>query len=433
MQSTTTIEILGTLFFACAILHTFLVQKIRQWGDRYHHDSILHGVFHFLGEIEVVFGLWAVVLMVVYSFLDSSKAAIAYLDSLAFTEPLFVFVIMVLASTKPVLFFAGRSIQWLSHLLQKVIPVKSQWMDMSVLLIFGPMAGSFITEPAAITVTALLLKEMLHLNSKKFIYALLAVLFVNISIGGALTPYAAPPILMVASKWGWDLSFTLLHFGWKSFAAVLTNSLLFVIYFRKEILEGVYTLQQVANRNKENSLPSSLVAVHLCFLAAVVFTAHYSNVFMGIFLLFLGVATITQKHQEPLRLKESLLVGYFLAGIIVFGPFQKWWLQPLLSSLADSTLFWSATLLTAVTDNAALTYLGTQVDGLSDASKYALVAGAISGGGLTIIANAPNAAGYSILNSKFPGGVFNPLGLLLAALIPTLIACFFLFLIPVLH
>jgi Na+/H+ antiporter NhaD/arsenite permease-like protein len=79
-------------------------------------------------------------------------------------------------------------------------------------------------------------------------------------------------------------------------------------------------------------------------------------------------------------------------------------------------------LLTAFTDNAALTYLGSLVDGLSDGFKYALVAGAVTGGGLTIIANAPNPAGLAILRSYFDDEAVNPLGLFLAALPPTLIA-----------
>ena len=111
----------------------------------------------------------------------------------------------------------------------------------------------------------------------------------------------------------------------------------------------------------------------------------------------------------------------FLGGIIQFGAFQKWWLTPVLQQLSEFALFVGAVSLTAVTDNAALTYLGSQVDGLSEASKYALVAGAIAGGGLTIIANAPNAAGYSILRNKFADGI-KPLNLLVAALLPTAIA-----------
>ena len=78
--------------------------------------------------------------------------------------------------------------------------------------------------------------------------------------------------------------------------------------------------------------------------------------------------------------------------------------------------------LTAITDNAALTYLGSLVQGLSEEFKYALVAGAVTGGGLTVIANAPNPAGFSILRAHFDDGAIHPLGLFVAALPPTLVA-----------
>lgn len=426
------IDVIGTLFFALAIVHTFLVSFFHKQADKFEKGSISHGVFHFLGEIEVVFGLWAALFLIVYIGVSDWNTAIGYMDSLHFTEPLFVFAIMVISATRPVLEAARGFIQLVSAGLQKLIPMQPQLVDICVLLILGPLSGSLITEPAAITVTALLLKNMIQNNSERMTYALLAVLFVNISIGGALTPFAAPPILMVAKPWGWDFAFTISHFGWKSTAAVFVNAVLFTFYFRKEIQLGFISLQEIASKNNEMKIPIGVVLVHFIFLGLLILTSHHPNVFMGLLMLFLGVATVTRSYQHVLRLKESLLVAFFLAGIIVFGPFQSWWLQPLLQSLSDGALFWSATFLTAVTDNAALTYLGTQVTGLSDASKYALVAGAIAGGGLTIIANAPNAAGYSILNSKFPNGSMSPIKLLIAALIPTFIACVFLFLIPAL-
>lgn len=427
------IDIFGTLFFGLAILHTFLVGFFHKQAEKHHQGSVAHGIFHFLGEIEVVFGIWATVFFVFFVFLKDWNSAIQYIDSLRFTEPLFVFAIMVIASTRPILESARGFIRLCSTGIQRVIPLEPQIMDIFILLILGPLSGSLITEPAAITVTALLLKDMVNTSSERMTYALLAFLFVNISIGGALTPFAAPPILMVAKPWGWDFEFTMVHFGWKSVSAVFVNSALFTWYFRREIRSGVSSLSELAKKHSSFRIPLGVIFVHYIFLVLLILTSHHPNVFIALLMLFLGVVTVTKSYQQPLRLKESLLVAFFLAGIIVFGPFQRWWLQPVLQTLSDGTLFWSATLLTAFTDNAALTFLGTQVSGLSDTSKYALVAGAIAGGGLTVIANAPNAAGYSILNSKISGGGMSPLRLLIAALLPTLVACFFLFLLPILH
>ena len=96
--------------------------------------------------------------------------------------------------------------------------------------------------------------------------------------------------------------------------------------------------------------------------------------------------------------------------------------EPLLLGMDASTVYAGATALTAVTDNAALTYLGSLVEGLSDEFKYALVAGAVTGGGLTVIANAPNPAGFAILRGNFEDESIHPLGLLIAATPPTITA-----------
>lgn len=426
----TTIELLGTLFFALAVVHTFLVGRILAWSHHYPKNSLMNNLLHLFGEIEAVFAIWAALFMAIYIAIEGWGPAIHYQESLDFIEPFFIFAIMVICSTRPILTAARQGILSVSSLIQKIFKTPAVLTDLVVLLIIGPLSGSFITEPAAMTVTAYLLNSMLQKESSKLIYALIAVLFVNVSIGGALTPFAAPPILMVASKWQWDFTFIITHFGWKSAFAVTVNAVGLILIFRKTLSESCITLRDVEKRigNSHAPIPWGVIAIHLIFLAGVVVTSHHKNAFLGIFLLFLGVAAVTSRHQDQLRLKEGLLVSMFLGGIIQFGAFQKWWLAPLLSSMSDILLFKGAVALTAITDNAALTYLGSQVEGLSEASKYALVGGAIAGGGLTIIANAPNAAGYSILSQKFPGGI-KPLNLLIAALAPTAVAIGFLWLL----
>lgn len=428
----TSIEIAGTALFAIAVLHTFFVQKILHWSHRFPAGSAMHSLLHLLGEIEIVFGVWAAVFMAFMAFTTGAKSVVEYQESLNFTEPLFVFCIMVVAATRPILGVARDGIQFVSVALRKVFRTPEKVTDIFVVLTLGPLSGSFITEPAAMTVTALLLVSMFHSPPERLAYFLMGVLFVNVSVGGALTPYAAPPILMVAGRWGWDFAFVFQHFGVKSILTVVINALLLVLYFRKDIEKYCYSLYEADKKMDQKGpvIPVSITVLHLAFLVMIVLTAHYQSVFMGIFLFFLGLTIVTKRYQDNLRLRESLLVAFFLGGIIVFGSFQKWWLEPLLSSLSDGALFKGATLLTAITDNAALTYLGAQVPSLSEASRYALVAGAIAGGGLTVIANAPNPAGFSILNHKFPGGNVSPIKLFVAALIPTLVAVCCLWFIP---
>jgi Na+/H+ antiporter NhaD/arsenite permease-like protein len=162
-------------------------------------------------------------------------------------------------------------------------------------------------------------------------------------------------------------------------------------------------------------------------MALAVYFAHHPALFIGGFLFFLAFAQATAHHQSKLDLRPSLLVGFFLAGLVIHGGLQGWWIEPVLKSLGELQLFLGATILTAFNDNAAITYLATLVPGFTDELKYAVVTGAVTGGGLTVIANAPNPAGQSILNRFFPEGIA-PGGLFVGALIPTIVMglCFML-------
>ena len=406
------IEIAGTVLFALAVLHTFSTAYFERLANRFPAHS---GAFHLLGEIEVVFGFWALIFVVFYAFVRSTDSAIGYLEGLNFTEPMFVFVVMVIAASKPILDIVRRIILGLSNS-TAIAPGLAFY---ALALALTPLLGSFITEPAAMTLAALLLREMLFAPgiSERLKYTTLGTLLVNVSIGGTLTPYAAPPVLMVASKWQWDLAFMLQNFGWKAAIAVLVNTLIACWMFRKEL-----SAHPIKPEYDPRSAPILLTITHLLFLLGVVVFAHHPVVFFGLFLFFIGVTQAYKRYQERLILREGLLVGFFLAGLVVLGAQQRWWLQPLISDLHPLALFFGATALTAITDNAALTYLGSLLEGTDAAFKYYLVAGAVTGGGLTVIANAPNPAAFSILQGHFKNGAISALKLLIAALLPTTIA-----------
>jgi len=341
-----------------------------------------------------------------------------------FTEPAFVFVIMSVAATRPIL----QATKALITAFGRLVPLGDSASFFVGCLILGPVLGSFITEPAAMTVTALLLKERFYERgmSRRCMYATLGVLFVNVSIGGTLTHFAAPPVLMVAGKWEWGIGFMSSHFGWKAVVALVINTSILTAFFHREVTILGDKRPRGSMTAVDRRCPLWLVAMHMVCMVGIVYFAHHMVVFFGIFMLFLGIATVTTEFQDPLKLKEGLLVGFFLAGLVVLGAFQSWWLQPLLGGMGDSALFLGSTGLTAITDNAALTYLGSMVEGISDPAKYALVAGAVAGGGLTVIANAPNPAGFGILKGEFGDEGISPMGLLLNAIPPTLVAmlCF---------
>lgn len=407
------IDLVAAAIFGIALVHTFSTKAF----ERLAHRSERHaGLFHLLGEVEVVFGFWAFVLIAVMAVLSGGSQAVAYAESRQYTEPLFVFVIMVVAASRPVL----AAIQSMVAALATLAPLRTAVAQVWICLALVPLAGSLITEPAAMTLAALMLAPMVFRPGMPewMKYGALGVLFVNISIGGTLTSYAAPPVLMVAATWGWDSAFMATHFGWKAAIAVLINATVITAVMQSQLTDGDAGQASAATP----PVPRIVGLIHLGFLAAVVAFAHHPVIFMGVFLLFLGYTQAYARHQSPLLLKEALLVGFFLAGLVVLGGMQQWWLQPIVSSLEPTALFFGALGLTAITDNAALTYLGSLVQGMSDLDKYMLVAGAVAGGGLTVIANAPNPAGVTLLKAGFEDESIGALGLLLGAALPTVVA-----------
>ena len=432
----------ATAIFVLAIVHTFVASRFTRWAHDVQHardaqarlgglrprPSVRAEVLHFLGEIEVVFGLWAVVLamaLTAYAGWDTAKHY--FNDTVDYREPMFVVVIMALAATRPIIALAEASLRVIANVWRGT--PAAWWIT---ILTVGPLLGSFITEPAAMTISALLLaRQFYDLNpGARLKYATLGLLFVNVSIGGTLTHFAAPPVLMVARLWNWDTAFMLGHFGWRSALAISVSTLGYFLLFRRELTALAVRppspeVDEPEDRQRIGTsllpLPVWITTAHVCFMAWTVFTAHYPALFLGGFLFFLGFAKATSAYQSRIELKAPLLVGFFLAGLVIHGGLQAWWIAPVLARLAEFPLFVAATLLTAVNDNALITYLATLVPNLSDSMKMAVVQGAVTGGGLTVIANAPNPAGQALL-SRFFGGSISPLGLLLGALPPTLIA-----------
>ena len=531
-------NLVATLIFLCAIIHTFLAGKFmkiaHKWEHR-HEERIKRGeadensvhfgaeLFHFLGEVEVVFGVWAVVLIAALLLTFGWPTVINYFSyKVNFTEAAFVVVIMTLASTRPILKLA-ESMMW------KVAglfggSLAALWFT---ILTLGPILGSFITEPAAITISALVLSDKFYelRPSAGLKYATLGLLFVNISVGGTFTHFAAPPVLMVAGPWNWGTEYMLANFGWKALIGILISNGIYFAVFRKELarmqkefavrtlrdrIEATYVtrgrIQKEFERIKaevekekgiiksikentevflsiirekmeaeslpklkaegideklireafekrfqeirltkirrympgtlpenmrpefvdpewdkrEDSVPVWVTAVHLLFMAWTIINAHHTQLFVLGLLFFLGFAQITAQYQNRINLQPAMLVGFFLAGLVIHGGLQGWWIEPVLGGLSEFPLMLGATILTGFNDNAAITYLSTLVPNFTDILKYAVVAGAVTGGGLTVIANAPNPAGQSILKKHFDDAV-SPIGLFKAALLPTII------------
>ena len=531
-------NLIATLIFFLAIVHTFMTGRFMTIAHKWEHehqekikngeagrDSVHHGaeLFHFLGEVEAVFGIWAIALVLAIIGFYDWKTMVNYISyRVNYTEPLFVVVIMTLAATRPLLRLSEAIIRKIARLLGGTLT--AQWLTA---LTIGPLLGSFITEPAAMTISALVLARIFYKlePSQRFKYATMGLLFVNISVGGTLTHFAAPPVLMVASPWKWTTAHMLTHFGWKAELGILISNAVYFLVFRRELArleeksmlvrlkdeiqekyfkridmdarfqesltavdgeqgtidavdEQIQKLAEEARQRlekrylpelvekgidedlvrqafqrrfeeiklrvmrrglpgllpekqrgpfndpdwdqRDDPVPVWITIVHVFFMAWTILNAHHPQLFIPGMLFFLGFSQVTKPFQNRVDLKPSLLVGFFLGGLVIHGGVQGWWIAPILGNLAEIPLMLGATVLTAFNDNAAITFLSTLVPDFPDSLKYAVVAGAVAGGGLTIIANAPNPAGVSILKKYFNNEV-SPGGILAGALVPTAI------------
>lgn len=446
--------LVATIIFILAILHTFAAIPITRLSHKVQHDhdarirkeraargepthaehlvSFKATILHFFGEVEAIFGIWVVVLFAAMFSFHGMESVKGYVMGVNFTEPMFVVVIMALASTRPVLRFAESCLSFFARF-GKESPA-AWWLS---ILIIGPLLGSFITEPGAMTICAMLLaKKFYKLKpSLKFAYATLGLLFVNISVGGVLTNFAAPPVLMVAAKWGLTTPEMLMCYGEKAVVAIAASSLLYYFFFRKELSEMAVRAGDHDGDGKgdlkENDQPVPLVVTlaHLGFMAWTVAFSHYPPLFIGGYLFFLAFSQATAHHQTETALRGPILVGFFLGALVVHGGLQGWWLGPIITSLTEWPLFIGATILTSFNDNAAITFLASQVEGLGPHLKYAVLAGAVTGGGLTVIANAPNPAGQALLGRFFGEGV-SPAKLAAGAIIPTIVVALCMMLFP---
>lgn len=435
-------NLVSLILFASAIIHTFVAPKIHALSEKIRARNVELGleipdtfsveILRFMGEVEVIFGLWVIPLLLSMSFMYNWNTALSYLSNLEYVEPSFVVVIMAVASSRPIVRMAEGCLKFVARLGGE--SVQAWWW---VIMTIGPLSGSLITEPGAMTISALLLgKQFYHLKpSNKLAYATLGLLFVNVSVGGVFTSFAAPPVLMVSKVWGWTTPFMFANFGLKAVIGILVSNILYFVYFRKE-LKGLETKRLVLQEeekkhpHKERPTPFWISLVHVGFLAWMVVHSHYPVMFIGSFLIFIGFHRATLPYQNNLSLKTPVLVGFFLAGLVVHGSLQAWWITPILGNASCELLMIMATVLTAFNDNAEITFLASLIPSFTDAMKYAVVAGAVTGGGLTVIANAPNPLGQALLGKFFPEGI-RPTKLFMAALVPTLIvAAAFWFLRP---
>lgn len=422
IEKATPFRIWTLAIFIAAIIHTMLANQffhLAKKVERRHKKpgvSFLAESLFFLGEIEVVFALWVVPLIIVTTFYFGWKEVITYLNSRVYVEPFFIVVMMSLASTKPIIELAERGVHGIGKFFGD--SPASWWVTV---LTIGPILGSIITEAAAMTIAVLLLIEKIYRYnpSKRLAYGTLGLTFVNFSVGGLLTNFAAPPAITLSRCWNWKLGDFFGQFGLPVLLGIALVNALYFFLLRKDFKTLSKPKKKAADHTKE-PIPFWITLIHLAFIAWTIIMAHYPPVFMGGYLLFLGFHQATRHHQYELNLRRPLLVGLFLAGLVIHAGFQGWWIDPLMGDLQYGPLMAVGTVLTAFNENTTVSYLACLLDDLTPQLKYAIASGLVVGGGLTIIAHAPNPAGQALVRKYFKNGV-SQFSLFVAALLPTLL------------
>src|SRR5208337_1707122 len=392
------LNLVATIIFFGAVVHTFLAARFRKIAHNYQqsyeaieyllhtadgppdfgkkHDKLLFRaqLFYFMGEVEAVFGVWLIPLFLAIIAFQGWSTMVDYVGNVNVADAIFVVVIMAMASSLPIIRFTETVIAKVSAIGNST--PASWWL---AILTLGPLLGSFITGPAAMTICALLLRHRFYSlkpSSVSLKYATLGLLFVNISVGGVLTQFASPPVVIVARVWNWDLVHMLTHFGWKAVIGIILSNSLYLAVFRREFARLAANVpDEKQDQEARRPIPWRITGIHILFLWWTVTNAHYPVLVILGLLFFLAFVSATRLNQHGIALGPPLLVGFFLAALIIHGGCQQWWIAPLLSSLSKWPLMIGATILTAFNDNAAVTYLASLVPGFSDALKYAVMVG----------------------------------------------------------
>ena len=410
------VNILAAVVFGIALLHTFSTKLFERLA---HRCRAMPGCSTCSARSRCVFGFWAFVLVAPMAVVGGSAAALAYAESRHYTEPLFVFVVMVVAASRPVLQAVRALVATLARAAPLATPAGHAWLGLALVPLLGSLdhrAGGDDPRRADAGAASSSGRSVPKLPK----YVALGVLFVNVSIGGTLTSYAAPPVLMVAATWGWTApSCSPTSAGRRPSRCSSTPPS--PRWCCAATCDDARRRAAAGGDAGRPAVPPFIVALHLAVprrggrCSPTIRCLHRPVPAVP------GLCAGLRALPGPAIIREALLVGFFLAGLVVLGGLQQWWLQPLVSAFAARAV------LRRARPDRHHRQRRADLPRLADrravrARRATLVAGAVAGGGLTVIANAPNPAGVALLKPGFSDEAIGAGGLLLGALPGTLVA-----------
>jgi Putative Na+/H+ antiporter len=203
-----------------------------------------------------------------------------YVGNVNVSDAIFVVVIMAMASSLPIIGFTETVIAKVSAI-GKGTPA-SWWL---AILTLGPLLGSLITGPAAMTICALLLRHRFYSlkPSERLKYATLGLLLVNISVGGVLTQFASPPVV-------------------KAVIGIILSNLLYLTVFRREFARLATNIPDEEQEGRR-PIPWRITAIHILFLCWTVTNARYPVLVILGLLFFLAFVSATRLNQQAIVLR----------------------------------------------------------------------------------------------------------------------------------
>lgn len=418
-------NLLFTLIFLLAVIHSFVAplllkaaskrirrhempidpvaggskSEIPKRTGHFSKETFFWEMVYFFGEIEVVFGLWAIPLLLSMVWFFDWDTPVAYIKSNHYTEAAYLFVSMAIAATYPVIRFVEQVSEKVMGWFEDT-PL-TWWMT---LLTLGPLFASYLKDTSMMTIVAILLMRHFYIFRPplKLALATQSLLFVNMGVAGSLTSVASPTALLVSGPWGWDTGFMFFTFGWKAMVGIITVNVVYWFLFRESFAALNRKAKTMFLQKVEVvDVPFWVTGVHLAFLVWVILTNNEPALYLGAFVLFLGFYQATHPYQIALSLRVPILIAFFVASLELHASLQGWWAEAFLESFKEQVLPFVALVLTTICHNSMVVYLATFVPHLTDRAKEAYFSGAIAASGLTLISSGANLIGYKVLSQAF--------------------------------
>lgn len=400
-------QIFSTIFFCIAIVHVFICDKFQKKARSLHgkeRKSSRFSLFEFLGNTTLIFGLWLIPILILMLFLEGPSQTLNLIQSIDYVEPFAYFVLITLATVRPVLQLFDSLVDSVS----KVFHNKLILWWLTVLVLSALLTGCF-SEIAVMTLTAQFLATRffpLH-PSKSLTYFTFSSLLLVIAVGTTIVPINFSFFFKTFDS---DLTrfkiFTL--FGWKTLVALLGVLSFGLLFYRKEFDK----LQR--QKKKVTRKSAAITARHFLYLFLILIASFGKE---NPYILMMVIATVVILHKAAfkivgqegkLSLYLPLLIAFFTTTLEFHASLQKWWVEPLLTNIRGFPSFGLPYLLTGLNEHVPLAALKTTLIQVSEQVKFLSYLGVLAGGALTFIAKSSNIVAKKLLKTHFSGQVISP-------------------------